>query len=56
MDMILPDVEFQDFDQILLITDQIDTLPGIFGKVTIKNPETVLRAKHDEVLIFIDSV
>jgi hypothetical protein len=42
VDMVLLDVEFQDFDQIFLITEQVDALPGIFGKITIENLETVL--------------
>lgn len=42
MDVVLPDIEFQDFDHVLLVAKQVDALSAIFGKVMLENPETVL--------------
>jgi len=56
MDVILLDVELKDFDEILLVAEHIDALPGIFGKVPFEYPEAVLGAKHDMVFAFIDGV
>jgi hypothetical protein len=56
MNMVFLDIEFQDFDQVLLLTIQVDVLPGIFSKVTLENLKTIFGTKDNMVFAFIDGV
>ena len=56
MDVVLPYIDFQDFQKPFLVAEHVYPLSGVLGDLILEYPEPIFRAEHDRVFRFLDSL